>query len=273
MLRLTRDEYYMATRIKAGVRVSGTGIPGSYPEEIPPVSDFCLAQMALMEGISVEDALERLFQLQSFRQEYGFHDTPEEGIKALGAYLKLVPQFNLGFTFHRELGQYVIVYDNKRFLMNNVKKGEAQMQQFMRGVYYSAAMVSPDLESVRQGTVLVIECEGYDWKANIDIGCLRRVWEEVGSVYACRITKIKYFHSNMAMNLVTSMMRPFCPKYLQQQLEMGCQYTSGNDSNSAPQRLDELYLVPTVEAAEERFLSRVQDALTRRYANEQAFKL
>ena len=271
MLRLTRDEYRMAVRIKEAVRVSGTS--QGYPEEIHPVSDFLYAQMSLMEGISLEDALERLYKLQCFRQEYGVRDTAEEGTKALAAYMKLMPQFNLGFTFQSEIGQYVIIYDNKRFLIDNVKKGETQMQQWMRGVYYSASMISPDLEAVRRGTVLVVECEGYDWKANIDIHCLRRVWEEVGGVYPCKITKIKHFHNNVAMTLLTSMMRPLCPKHLQQKLEFGCQYTGGNDSNSLPQRLDELYLVPTVEAANERFLQRVQDALSRRYANEQAFKL
>ena len=64
---------------------------------------------------------------------------------------------------------------------------------------------------------------------------------------------------------------------LQQKLEFGCQYyannSTSNDIDAVSQRLDELYLVPTVEAANERFLGRVKDALARRHANEQSFKL
>ena len=66
------------------------------------------------------------------------------------------------------------------------------------------------------------------------------------------------------MNMVTSMLKPFLPAYLRKKLEFGCQFE---------QRLDTVYLVPSLEVANERILRRIESTLQRRYNNERLFKL
>lgn len=66
------------------------------------------------------------------------------------------------------------------------------------------------------------------------------------------------------MNLVTSMLRPLLPKNVRNKLDLGCQ---------SERRLDTLYMVPTVEAANQRYLGRVEESLRRRHHNESTFTL
>ena len=114
------------------------------------------------------------------------------------------------------------------------------------------------------GKTFTTHAHRYDWKKGADFKNLKRVWTEITSVYPCVFEKIKYFNAGMAMNVVASMLRPFLPENLRSKLEFGCQFDK---------RLDELYLTPTIEAANERFLSRIKYNLQRRYDNEKNFKL
>lgn len=90
------------------------------------------------------------------------------------------------------------------------------------------------------------------------------MWSEVASVYPCRWNKIKYFNAGMSMNLVTSMLRPLFPEDVKQKLDFGCQ---------SEQRLDTLYLVPSLEEANARFLGRVEESLRRHHHNASTFTL
>jgi hypothetical protein len=90
------------------------------------------------------------------------------------------------------------------------------------------------------------------------------VWSEIATVYPFRIDKVKYFNAGTIMALVTSMLKPFLPKEVREKLEFGYQ---------TEQRLDSLYLVPSLEEAKLRLVGRVEDTLRRRFANEGAFRL
>jgi hypothetical protein len=75
---------------------------------------------------------------------------------------------------------------------------------------------------------------------------------------------MKYVNAGTVMNLVVSMLRPFLPKEVRNKIELGARLE---------QRLDSLYLVPTVEEANLRLLGRVEETLRRRYHNENTFRL
>ncbi|CAB9503121.1 expressed unknown protein [Seminavis robusta] len=229
---------------------------------VDPVSDFMCVQLALIDGDNIEAALERVHHLECFREEYGIHDTATDGRKCFADFIELFPTFHLCFTF--DSGNYVMIYDNTKFDANKVKT-EENIRTWLGGTYYSCAIYCPDFEAIRSGAIIVSENKGYAWKRDMRLlEGLKRVWSEVGTVYPMSIQKVKHFNTGTAMNVVLSMVKPFLPKHLQKNIEVGCQFE---------QRLDSLYLVPTVEEANKRLLARVEETLQLRYDNERTFRL
>ena len=64
--------------------------------------------------------------------------------------------------------------------------------------------------------------------------------------------------------MLYSMIKRVLPAKVREKLEMGCSFDG---------RLDKVYLVPTVEEANLRLLSRVQDSLRERHEREATFSL
>jgi len=60
------------------------------------------------------------------------------------------------------------------------------------------------------------------------------------------------------------MIKPVLPRHMREALEFGAQ---------CDQRLDDIFLIPSADAANQRFLARIGDTLQRRYENENAFRL
>ena len=113
-------------------------------------------------------------------------------------------------------------------------------------------------------STLTFSLPRYGWKKGFDFKSLKRVWSEIAAVYPYRIDKVKYFNAGTTMTLVTSMLRPFMPADFRNRLEFGYQ---------SEQRLDSLYLVPTLEAATTRLVGRLEETLRKRYENERLFRL
>jgi hypothetical protein len=93
---------------------------------------------------------------------------------------------------------------------------------------------------------------------------IKRLWTEVIAEYPIAIKRLKYFHSGTAMNIVVAMLKPMIAEPLRSNVETGCFFEK---------RLDKLYLVPTLEVANQRLLKRLSDTMQRRYANESTFRL
>jgi hypothetical protein len=93
---------------------------------------------------------------------------------------------------------------------------------------------------------------------------VKRLWSEVVSVYPFYTRRLKYFNSGAAMNIMVAMLKPFLPKHLRSNVETGCVFEH---------RLDSVYLVPTLDEANQRLLHRVSETLQRRYNNECTFRL
>jgi hypothetical protein len=232
--------------------------------DLDPVSDFMCAQLALMDGDNIEQALHRVHHLQCFKEEYGILDTVQDGTRCFEAYIDLFPRIHLSLAYCQESGEYVIIYDNTQFETSRLNS-EERLRTWLGGVFYTCHVVTPDFAAMRCGTTLVLENEGYIWNCDMQLfTCLRRLWSEVTSVYPVHVKRLKYFHSGAAMNVLVAMLKPFLPKDLRENVETGCFFD---------QRLDTIYLVPTLEDANLRFLNRVTQTLQRRYDNERAFRL
>ena len=156
-----------------------------------------------------------------------------------------------------------MIYDLSKSDLRLLKTNE-QITAWLTGCYYSQVAMFPDLESIRRGTVLINEVDGYDWKVNINYKVLKRLWTEIVAAYPCKFAKFKFFNVSSTFLIVNSMFKQFLPEDARRVIELGCQYED---------RLDTLYLVPTPEQARQRLLDRVNSCLIERYTNEAMFRL
>jgi hypothetical protein len=149
-MRLSDHERDLAINIRAAIAAN---------PEVNPVSDFMCAQLALLDGDNLEEATARVHHLQCFREEYGIMDTAQDGRKCFADYIKLFPKLHLCFTHFYHDGNYVLIYDNAHFDSSQVRSEES-LRCWLGGTYYSCAAVCPDFEAIRNGLILMAECEG-----------------------------------------------------------------------------------------------------------------
>jgi hypothetical protein len=93
---------------------------------------------------------------------------------------------------------------------------------------------------------------------------IKKLWTEVIAEYPIDIKRLKYFHSGTAMNILVALLKPLIAEPLRSNIETGCVFEK---------RLDKVYLVPTLEVANQRLLKRLSATMQRRYANEGTFRL
>jgi hypothetical protein len=254
-MELSQQERDLAIKIKNAI---------ARTKDMEQVSDFMCAQLALIDGDNAEVTLCRVHHLQCLKEEYRILDTLQDGKRFLVEYIDLFPNLFLCLSYCKESGQYILIGDNTKVDSSRLNS-EERIHSCMGGAYYMCQMLCPDFEAIRCGTSLVFENEGYVWKSDMKLlKELKRLWTEVLSEYPLAVRRIKYFHTGMAMNILVAMAKSMLPESLRRNVETGC---------SAGCRLDTLYLVPTLEAANQRLLSRMAETLQRRYDNEHVFRL
>ena len=228
--------------------------------EVDCPNDFWCVQWAIIED-NMNCAVARALQLQHYREEYGIVDNYNFGAKCLEDLLDLYPGVYLNFSFNKADGNYMLVEDLKEIDIR-VCRDPVKSLVHLRGAYFLSQCLCCDFEAIRRGMVLVHECEGYDWKKNIDIKAIRNLWTDFISAYPTQYHKVRNYHTALFFNILMSMMRKMVPYDVHKKFEVGLQ---------ADQRLDVYYNVPNKEVAQKRVLANMKEALRRRYQCEASF--
>ncbi|CAB9501765.1 expressed unknown protein [Seminavis robusta] len=225
-----------------------------------------LARVASFPSVMGPDdkGLKRATQLQYLREEYNIVETYEFGRRCIHQASSLFPDYYLCLSFNPRDGNYVLVVDITKLPMTAFRKNPDALTTKVREIFFMLNILSPDFEAIRRGTICMAECEGYTLQHDIGVGIWRHIWEMVVP-YPVKLQKIKHFHTSAMCNVVVSMVRQFLPLSIKEKFEIGCICEAG--------RLDRVYLTPNKEVARKRTLSRLEDALQRRYTNEASFKL
>lgn len=260
---LTEEERVWAKEIKAAVE---------HTPELDSVSDFMYAQMAIVSMTNMDDAtipcvLERFQGMQSLREENGILDCYRQGCQSLdNLILKLIPGSILAYSYLEEDGAYICSIDMTVFDMDVLSDPE-KVKGLMGASYYQFHAFNPDFKATRKGLTYLVECEGYHWKGQdmVQTKVFRRWWEELALVYPFHVQKVKYFHTGLFLNLLMSTARRFLPRHVQRRMEIGCQSEGG--------RLDQMFLTPTAQVANNRLVGRLQKGLEKHYDNEAIFVL
>lgn len=239
------------------IKVAAKETPG-----IDALSDYECAQYALIDRGILQASLIRAQHLQVFREEYSLRDTLEEGMQICRSMINLYPKFLLSISFCETEG-YVAVFDVAALVQERLKSDD-NYRTMLGFLYFCGQFVSPDFETIRNGTVIICEAEGFDAKTNLSPSTHRRLWTEIISVYPMNVKAIQYFHTGVFANVHISLLKKFMPLDLAAKIQTGLQF---------PGRLDTYYFVPTREAAHGRILGQLDSMLKLRYANVESFRL
>lgn len=254
---LSQQEANWAWNIKAAIEAN---------PEVDNLRDFMYAQLALSVENDVGLAVEKALHLQHFREEYEITDTVEEGHKAMQDFMELMPGMFLAFTYYASGEHYTLIYDLAAFDCGKVHGSTQGARILMVGLYYCSCALTPDFSAIRNGTVMLCESAGFDWTKNLDLKTCRKVYVELLNVYPIYFQKFRYFNSGIFLNMLQSMKKRFLPAKITDKIETGCLLPGGA-------WLPSLYLVPTPEAASERFCNRIAASLKKRQDNELEFNL
>jgi hypothetical protein len=240
--------------------------------DLDPLSDYMYAQMAIVNMAytpqrNTQSVLDRFRTLQELRQENGVLNTAPHGCHAIQQLVfDLAPGSMLAYNFIPEKKTYVCTMDMTNFDMG-ILRDPRKTKDWLAACYYLLQAFHPDFESTRKGLIILTECKDYHWKGHQMVhACLfRKWWTELALVYPFHVQKIKYFHTGLFINLLMSTAKKYLPTSILERLEIGCQSEGG--------RLDQIFMVPDVETANQRLVFRLQDTLKRYYANEASFVL
>lgn len=254
-MKLTRQELEWALDIKDVMEMM---------PELDNLNDFWYAQYAIICEDDIEDAVTRALALQHFRQEYKIVDEyPYAHRKMTSLIIDLMPRQWLSFSFSYADGNYVMIFDMTKFDTTNLTTTQQQDDMFA-SIYYMQSACCPDLESVRKGYTCCAECEGWDFQRSKQDGKVhQKLFSELFSQYPFR-GQCKHYHTGIIMNLLVSACKRLLPVKMRDTFYMGLQFDG---------RLDETFLVPTLEIANQRMLTSLGEALTKRYTNEKSFTL
>lgn len=254
-MQLSEEERQHALAIKQAIEED---------PDLDNLSDFQYVQFALVDQHDVEAAMHRAYHLQAFlKEEYKIrHDDIDYAMASVQTFIRQHSGVILSLAYNADEETYVLIYDLATFDQKRLQTPE-DWRMFMSFVYFELTALNPDFYAIRKGVVFVCECEGFDWK-NCDMKVQEKAWTELINVYPIEFRQIKYFHTGVFANLSASLMKPFLPKHIHSKFSVGNEFDG---------RLDTLYLVPTLEAANKRNLERFRVCLQQRFENERLFRL
>ncbi|CAB9496775.1 expressed unknown protein [Seminavis robusta] len=255
LFRLSDEERRWALELKAAVEAS---------DDLENLPDLLYCQFVITNTArgDLESTLEQVQGLQDFRHEYNIEDTFEEAMQILTDFTRANPGCLLSVAYDNSTENFGLVYDRTRFQFRTIRS-PAQWRVYLGCPYYLFNMLCPDPYSMRQGIFLIGECDGME-RSDTNVEIVRTCWSHLLSHFPVYFRSIKFFHTNVATNIAYSMMKPFLPADVKENVMVGCQFGANISS---------LYLRPTPQLATERTLRRMEDFLRTRYRNQAAFSL
>jgi hypothetical protein len=199
---ITEEERNWALAIKgtiAGIR------------ELDPISDLLCAQLAIVEPTDMEGAIHRVKQLQWFREEYNVRDTLEDAQSLMKEYLYLFENHILAFSYSYQYGCYICCIDvaacDKDLLVL-----EKQWRTNLGGLFYLHQAMNPDVSSIRNGLIMLYECEGFTFTKMGGINTAKRTTNDLLAFYPTRIRSSKFYHTGKMER--HGLLQPFLSKGL-----------------------------------------------------------
>lgn len=219
----------------------------------------------LSDEASKNKLMQRLYLLQSFREEYKIHDTVEEGVLLIQRLMEMMPGYLLSVDFAAKYGSYIAVFDRAAFQPSKLHMPE-DLRTFLGAQYYIFQCLSTNLKSVRNGVVFITECQdtGDD---NFDMEVEEKFLSHLFNHYPFRHKECLWLNTPTAANIAHGLMKSMVPGDFLANWRMGCKL-DGFDG-----RIDSLFKMPTLAIAQEQLLLKMEGFLMERGRNAGGFEL
>lgn len=230
------------------------------------LSDMEIVQFGMVERGHLLKSLDRIKKLDQFRTQYGIKETVEDGVECVKKFMKQQPGLLLNLDQCARHKHYVQVMDMANFHPRRVQF-DKDWRVFLSGMHYLMVCLNPSLSAVRNGLVGIAECDGMGWH-NFCMDFERRLWHEHPTVYPARWHEISWVNTPTPANMLFALLKPMMPEEIRSVFQLGVKFDESFDG-----RLNELFLQPSVEEANQRVIWNVQSFLAKRYHNQEHFQL
>lgn len=258
---LTQDELERALELKSAAEKETS---------LENLSDFEYVQYAIAhptaEGTSVETLLQHMHAMQCFRQEYKITDTAQEGLDLYQESTLQHPGLFLAVEYLSDSGNFITIDDWAGFFPAQIRSNKNR-RILMASLYYRYQVVCATFLAIRQGIAAMAECEGCGFH-NLDANFHEAVMYELFQCYPKRHKEILFLNSPTVINVAHSLWKKYMTQDMKNAFRLGYQI-----QGMEGRRIDELFKMPTPEAARQTMLSNVKSFLELRYDNQKNFVL
>lgn len=271
-MRITPAEKVRSLQIKAAMEAD---------PRLNKLSDFEYTQYALTGADDPLDCIcERAYLQQEFKKLYHITDDLVEGLLLFYGLTLQQPGLVLSITYMQSAENYPVIMDAAAFTASSITT-RIQHRIFLGAFFYLFQSQSPNFQSIRNGLSFLVECQPPSSEASYSNNCprlrtdfLEKILAELLGHYPANLKECYLLHSAMAINLAFAYTKRLLPKRAQDKVHAGVSLDciSGLPLGDGV-RLDKLYTVPNLEAAQERSIGHSLQFLTLRYRNQSEFSL
>ncbi|CAB9524715.1 hypothetical protein SEMRO_1573_G283401.1 [Seminavis robusta] len=182
---LTQEEHQWAVAVKTAI------------EKIPDLdnlTDFMYAQMAIVSKGNVDDAVVRAFRLQEHKKDNKIMDTLDDALRNLPK-----EAHYLSIDYNIQSGGYVVAFDVAK-TDGAMWRNPEETCYYNRRQFYSSQMAHCDLDALRVGQTVLVECGGYQLVKGkrMDLSAFRSIWK---SAHACpkNLKQVKFVYCSSSL--------------------------------------------------------------------------
>jgi hypothetical protein len=238
------------------------------PDFAKTISDLEYVQHAIVAKNVVSKALKRIRRLKAFKEEHGISETAtvEETTEMLKRLEDLSPSMFMGFG-KDDKGRYVTTWNYNAFLPAAYQNPEDWKACFS-AFYYLFDAMQPDIASIREGIVMIADCEGVGWK-NFSLKMEKQAAHLYQDAYPIRIKEMTMLNPPSVFKVIYALCKPFLSKRVKEVLHM-------NGKVDEIQNRIPIGVLPTTLGGTQGTLDMAQsmeDALNLRFENKSQFTL
>lgn len=196
-MTVTGEEAENALALKAKVLAA---------EDVDDLTDFEIAQFALVSKTDHERAMKRVRRLQALRRRYSIGSTMEH-VKASFAFIEQnSPGLFLGMSTTKD-GCTALFNESQLFQRNGkIPVDDENIAAMMSFMVHLLEAVSPDITAVRNGLVSVSLCEGVGW-GNFNMEMERRGAEVYQDSYPIRMKGLYMLDPPFIINAIMDIVK------------------------------------------------------------------
>ena len=257
LMKLTQEERTRALAIRQAVEEC------NYVHNLP---DFEYAKLAICcSSKTIESVVEVAYKLQCFREKYGIKETVDDAMELLRRFLYYQPGLLMDVSYIPSEECYTSSSDMARMNFTNLQTDD-QWRAFQGGCYYWIKSMEGDFTAIRNGIIVLNECEGMSMR-NFNVVAQERAVHELWAYYPARHRESVWLNAPFAAAMFYGVMKRIINSDLLHSWKLDGKL-EGYDG-----RLDALFSMPTPAVAQEALLERIERFLRHRHDNMQSFSL